>query len=73
MYLYCLNCDVNVTIMWIQFENKNKTEGVVCTIECHFWDEHQTVNAFLTAGSTYEVKLKKKNIINFAILRWTLK
>ena len=24
MYLYCLDCDVEVTIMWIKFEEKKK-------------------------------------------------
>ena len=24
MYLYCLDCDVKATIMWIKFEEKKK-------------------------------------------------
>ena len=32
MYLYCSDCDVKLTIMWIKFENKIKIKAI-CTSE----------------------------------------
>ena len=33
MYLYCLDCDVKVTIMWIKFEKKRKRKKKESLIE----------------------------------------
>ena len=35
MYLYCLDCDVKVTIMWIKFEkNKIKKNKIIIIFAC---------------------------------------
>ena len=47
MYLYCLDCDVKVTIMWIKFEEKNDnvfkwTKYRILKFECKRKDRNLT-------------------------------
>ena len=32
MYLYCLDCDVKVTVMWIKFEKKKKEKNTYSSV-----------------------------------------
>ena len=34
MYVYCLDCDVKETIMWIKFEKKRRKKVWYCHFTC---------------------------------------